>query len=108
MTVKLMLAEIRTQKGMTQEELARAMNMSLGGIQYLEYNAAGIKFEALDRLCQILDCAPGDLIKRFDDEIEEEATRAREQLRQKQSERMRQWWADRKQEEKQKNQENVA
>ena len=107
MTVKLMLAEVRTQRGMTQEELAQAMKMSLGGIQYLEYKAAALKFELLDQLCEVLDCEPGDLIKRFDNEIQEENRILRERRRQEKSERMKQWWADKRQQAKKGNK-NVA
>jgi putative transcriptional regulator len=107
MAVKLMLAEVRTQRGMTQEELAQAMKMSLGGIQYLEYKAATLKFELLDQLCEVLDCEPGDLIKRFDDEIQAEGRIAREKRRQQKSERMKQWWADKRQQSKEEKK-NVA
>ena len=107
MAVKLILAEVRTQRGMTQEELAQAMKMSLGGIQYLEYRASTLKFELLDQLCEVLDCEPGDLIKRLDDEIREEDRIIREKRRQEKSERMKQWWADKRQESK-KESKNVA
>ena len=107
MAVKLMLAEVRTQRGMTQEELAQAMKMSLGGIQYLEYKAATLKFELLDQLCEVLNCDPGDLIKRFDNEIQEETRIAREKRRQQKSERMKQWWANKRQHQKEENK-NVA
>jgi len=100
MAVKLMLAEVRTQRGMTQEELAQAMKMSLGGIQYLEYRASTLKFELLDQLCEVLDCEPGDLIKRFNDETQEEVRIVREKRRQEKSERMKQWWADKRQQSK--------
>ncbi len=102
MTVKLMLAEIRTQRGMTQEELALAMNMSLGGIQYLEYKAAAVKFVLLDQLCEVLDCGPGDLIQRFNDQTQEKKLIARKKDRQQRSERMRQWWASKRQQSKHK------
>lgn len=102
MTVKLMLAEIRTQRGMTQEELAQAMNMSLGGIQYLEYKAAAVKFDLLDQLCEILDCGPGDLLQRFNDQTEDKKLIARKKERQQRSERMKQWWAKKRQQSEQK------
>ena len=107
MTVKLMLAEIRTQRGMTQEELAQAMNMSLGGIQYLEYKATTVKLDLLDQLCEVLDCEPGDLLKRFGTEIEEQGRLAREKRRQQKSERMKKWWAKKRKQSKQKR-ENAA
>lgn len=96
MAVKLMLAEVRTRRGMTQEELAQAMKMSLGGIQYLEYSAKTIKLDLLDQLCETLDCQPGDLIKRFDEQTEEAVRAAKERRRREKSERMKQWWAERK------------
>lgn len=102
MTVKLMLAEIRTQRGMTQEELAQAMNMSLGGIQYLEYKAAAVKFDLLDQLCEVLGCEPGDLLQRFKDQTEDKKLIARKQERQQRSERMKQWWAKKRQQSQQK------
>lgn len=108
MAVKLMLAEIRTQRGMTQEDLAKAMNMSLGGIQYLEYKAAAVKLDLLDQLCEVLDCEPGDLLKRFDNEIEEEKLIARKKGRQERSERMKQWWAKKRQQKSQPKRENAA
>ena len=107
MAVKLMLAEIRTQRGMTQEELAQAINMSLGGIQYLEYKATTIKLDLLDQLCEVLECEPGDLLKRFDEDIEEESRRAREKRRHEKSERMKKWWASKRQK-KSKKEENAA
>ncbi len=107
MAVKLLLAEIRNQRGMTQEDLARAMGMSLGGIQYLEYKATGVKLDLLDRLCAVLDCEPGDLLKRFQDDHEDRSRLSREEQRQLRSARMKEWWAAKRQEQKQ-DKENAA
>ncbi len=105
-----MLAEVRTKKGMTQEDLARRMGMSLGGIQYLEYSANTVKLELLDQLCTVLDCEPGDLLKKFRDGSEEETLLKRQKQRQERSTRMKEWWAKKRQEKQQKseNPENVA
>lgn len=102
MAVKLMLADVRTQRGMTQEQLAQALNMSLSGIQYLEGKATNVKLYLLDQLCEVLDCEPGDLLKRFDNAIEEESRVAREKQRQQRSERMKQRWAEKRQQSKEK------
>ena len=107
MAVKLMLAEMRTKRGKTQEDLAREMNMSLGGIQYLEYHATSVKLDLLDRLCISLDCEPGDLLKRVRDDTEEQKKLKREKQRQQKSQRMKEWWAKKKQEAQKKTQ-NVA
>jgi|GEM_PF-551834 len=97
MAVKLMLAQVRTHRGMTQEELAQAMDMSLGGIQYLEYSAKTIKLDLLDQLCGVLVCEPGDLLKRIEDETEDEARSDKERQRREKSERMKRYWAEKKQ-----------
>ena len=102
-----MLAEVRTERGMTQEELAREMGMSLGGIQYLELKATSVKLDVLGELCTVLDCEPGDLLKQFRDEMEDESRLKREKRRQKKSARMKEWWANKRQEKKQE-QENAA
>ncbi len=107
MAVKLLLAEMRNQRGMTQEDLARAMGMSLGGIQYLEYKATGVKLDLLDRLCAVLDCEPGDLLKRFQDDNEDQSRLSREEQHQLRSARMKEWWAAKRQEQKQ-DKENAA
>ncbi len=105
-----MLADVRAEKGMTQEDLAREMGMSLGGIQYLEYSANSVKLELLDQLCVVLDCEPGDLLKRFRDGAEEETRLKREKQRQEKSARMKEWWAKKRQEKKQQQEksQNVA
>ncbi len=99
--MKLMLAEVRTQRGMTQEQLAQALNMSLSGVQYLESKSTNVKLYLLDQLCEVLNCEPGDLLKRFDNAIEEETRIAREKARHQRSERMKQRWAEKRQQSKQ-------
>ena len=98
MTVKLVLAEIRTKRGMTQEELARALNMSLGGIQYIEYKATSVKLNLLDQLCAVLECEPGDLFKRYEDRVQDDSQTKREKQRKKKSARMKEWWANKREE----------
>lgn len=99
--MKLMLAEVRTQRGMTQEQLAQALNMSLSGVQYLESKSTNVKLYLLDQLCEVLNCEPGDLLKRFDNEVQEENRIAREKTRQERSDRMKQRWAEKRQQTKQ-------
>jgi putative transcriptional regulator len=94
-TIRLMLSEIREKRGLTQEELAQSLNMSLGGVQYLEYSAKAIKFDLMDRICSVLDCDPGDLFKRIDDSPNETD---RDEQRQQKSERMKAYWKKRRKE----------
>jgi len=91
MAVKFLIAELRTQRGMTQDELARAMNMSLNGIQHLEYRAKQISLDTLDKLCIVLNCTPGDLLKQFPNP---EEANDQDDLHRLKSERMRRYWAE--------------
>lgn len=63
MTVKFKLAQLRKRHGFTQAKLSRALGLTLQATQNLEYSALSIKFDTLDKLCQVLDCTPGDLIE---------------------------------------------
>ena len=65
MAVKVKLKEIREAKGLSQNEVARALEMSVNNIQRIEYmTAKSIPFDTLDRLCEVLECEPGDLLVR--------------------------------------------
>ena len=63
MTVKIKLKELRNAKEISQNELARLLEMSLANIQKIEYNKAkSIPLDTLERLCKALDCQVGDLL----------------------------------------------
>jgi putative transcriptional regulator len=63
MPVKIRLKEMREAKGLSQNALARALEMSLANIQKMEYNKAkSIPLDTLERLCLTLDCEIGDLL----------------------------------------------
>jgi putative transcriptional regulator len=63
MTVKIKLKELRNAKEISQNELARLLEMSLANIQKIEYNKAkSIPLDTLEKLCKALDCQVGDLL----------------------------------------------
>jgi len=63
MTVKIKLKELRNAKEISQNELARSLEMSLANIQKIEYNKAkSIPLDTLEKLCKALDCQVGDLL----------------------------------------------
>lgn len=63
MPVKVLLQEVRKSQGLSQNELARLIQMSPQNIQKIEQgNAKSLTFDALERLCQALGCQPGDLL----------------------------------------------
>lgn len=63
--IVLKLRELREQAGLTQVELAKAVGIEQTHISRLELNKRqAIGFDLLGRLCDALDCEPGDLLKR--------------------------------------------
>lgn len=63
MTVKIKLKELRNAKEISQNELARLLEMSLANIQKIEYNKAkSIPLDTLEKLCKALNCQVGDLL----------------------------------------------
>jgi putative transcriptional regulator len=68
MPVEVRLKEIRSERRISQNELARRLEMSLANVQKIEYGKAkSIPLETLDKLCQILECEVGDLLVRVPD-----------------------------------------
>lgn len=68
MTVKIQLKQLRTDRKLSQNKLAQLMGMSLQNIQRIEYgDAKSIPLDTLDKLCEILNCEPGDLLIRIPD-----------------------------------------
>jgi len=69
MTVEVRLKEIRNARGISQNELARKLEMSLANVQKIEYGKAkSIPLDTLDKLCQILECEVGQLLVRVPDD----------------------------------------
>ncbi|BDA76599.1 hypothetical protein CAL7716_107650 (plasmid) [Calothrix sp. PCC 7716] len=59
------LKEVRTGKGLSQNELARLCEMSLTNIRkYEQGKMKSIPFDTLALFCKVLDCEPGDLFVR--------------------------------------------
>lgn len=61
--MEVRLKELRERKGLSQNGLARALEMSLANVQKIEYGKAkAIPLDTLEKLCLILDCEVGDLL----------------------------------------------
>ncbi len=70
MPVEVRLKQVRKARNISQNELARRLEMSLGNVQKIEYGAAkSIPLATLDRLCETLDCEVGDILVRTRKEI---------------------------------------
>ena len=63
MPVKIMLRELRTARGLSQNALARELGMSLNNIQKMEYQKAkSIPLETIEMICIALKCEVGELL----------------------------------------------
>jgi putative transcriptional regulator len=63
MPVEVRLKKLREARGLSQNALARELEMSLANIQKIEYGKAkSIPLETLEKLCLVLDCEIGDLL----------------------------------------------
>lgn len=61
--MEVRLKQLREAKGLSQNALARELEMSLANIQKIEYGKAkSIPLDTLERLCLVLDCEIGDLL----------------------------------------------
>lgn len=63
-TIDVMLAERRMSVG----ELAERVGITPANISILKNNRArAVRFSTLEALCEALDCEPGDLLRRTED-----------------------------------------
>lgn len=63
MPVEVRLKQIREAKGLSQNALARQLEMSLANVQKIEYGKAkSIPLDTLEKICLTLDCEVGDLL----------------------------------------------
>jgi putative transcriptional regulator len=61
--IRLKVKEFRKLRGLTQEQLARNIDMSLGHIQTLEsQRTKSIPYDTLEKICLALDCQHGELL----------------------------------------------
>lgn len=71
MTIYIRLKELRIKRGLTQHDVADAIGLRLNGVQKIEYQQnKSIPYETLEKLCELLKCAPGDLLVPSKDEAE--------------------------------------
>lgn len=64
MTIVLCLDEIMDAMGISVSELAREVGISRANMSNLKFgHVRAIRFSTLDRICDVLDCQPGDIVK---------------------------------------------
>lgn len=62
MTIKLMLKDVREQKGMTRKQLARAMGVSRTAIYTRETGRNAITLGRIAQAAEALGCPPSELV----------------------------------------------
>lgn len=61
------IAKLREEKGLTQRQIAEALNIDVSTVRNWEHNRDGVKmFVRVARLCKLFDCQPTDL---FEEEV---------------------------------------
>jgi putative transcriptional regulator len=61
--IAIHLDKLLADRGMTLTELSERVGVSLVNLSILKNgHARAIRFSTLTRLCQVLDCQPGDLL----------------------------------------------
>ncbi|GJL95740.1 MAG: transcriptional regulator [Hyphococcus sp.] len=65
MTIVIKLDVMLAEKKMKSKDLAAQLGVTEANLSKLKSGRVkGVKFETLDRICEILDCEPGDIIAR--------------------------------------------
>jgi len=65
MSIVIRIDVLLAERKMKAKDLADALNLTDAQLSKIRNgHMKGIKFDTLDRLCDILQCEPGDLLKR--------------------------------------------
>lgn len=65
MAIVLRIDVLLAERKMKAKDLADAMGLTEAQLSKIRNgHMKGVKFDTLDRLCEILDCEPGDIIQR--------------------------------------------
>ena len=64
MAIIIDLDVVLAQRKMSVSELSEKVGITLANISILKHNRAkAIRFSTLDKICEVLECQPGDIIK---------------------------------------------
>jgi putative transcriptional regulator len=65
MAIKVTLAVVMAQRGVKSKDLADHVGITESNLSLLKQgHVKGVRFETLDRICDYLDCDPGDILAR--------------------------------------------
>ena len=67
--IKLTLNVVMAERNITSQELAAAIGITPANLSILKTGKAkAIRFSTLAKLCRVLDCQPGDILKYLPDD----------------------------------------
>lgn len=62
--IKINLDRIMLEKGITSKELAEKIGITPANLSILKTGKAkGIRFNTLEKICEVLDCQPGEIVE---------------------------------------------
>lgn len=71
MAIKITLDEVLARRGMLGKDLAARIGVSETHLSlFRSGKVRGVRFSTLTRLCAVLECQPGDLLRYVDDDRE--------------------------------------
>lgn len=69
MAIIIDLDVVLAQRKMSVSDLSEKVGITLANISILKNNRAkAIRFSTLDKICEVLECQPGDIIKYQEDQ----------------------------------------
>lgn len=64
MTIRINLDVIMAQRQVRSKDLAQQIGITEANLSILKnQKAKAVRFSTLEKLCEVLDCTPGDLLK---------------------------------------------
>lgn len=71
MTIVLRLDRMMADRKISLGDLAERVGIADGNLSKIKNGkVSGVRFKTLDAICRELDCQPGDILERIDDEPE--------------------------------------
>lgn len=69
MSIRINLDVVLAQKKMSVTELSERVGITMANISILKNGKAkAIRFTTLDKICEVLDCQPGDILEYIKDD----------------------------------------
>ncbi|GGY37432.1 helix-turn-helix domain-containing protein [Parvularcula lutaonensis] len=64
MTIRVTLDKILAERDMSLTELSERVGITIANLSILKTGKAkAVRFTTLDKICQVLDCQPGDILE---------------------------------------------